>query len=404
MRARAKKIPAKKIPAGAVPWVGFGGTFVLILVALLVFVAYVQYGDGSLATYEMVVNSGMEENDNVGMSVTIFKNWLDESQHPQTPVGAQYDMAIANHTDRMLSDWTLSVNLPKEAFIDSSWNGMFRIEGDKLIVDCVDYNAEIQPGESITLGAVLYSDALFMLPTAEFSGHVHIDLLEEPIFWILLMLHVLWLCVLIVYLIFRKRAAEYIARQKRDGEIILQSMNTFAGLIDSKDPYTSGHSTRVEKYAAELGRRMQLSEDEVRTLSYMALMHDCGKIGIPDSILTKPGSLTDEERKIIQSHTVVGGKVLENFTAIPEIRLGALYHHERYDGNGYPEGLKGEEIPFCARLICVADSYDAMSSERCYRKAMPKEIIVRELEENAGRQFDPVIVGHMLDMIREGAV
>lgn len=404
MRAHAKKTPAKKLPAGMVPWVGFGGSFLLILVALLVFVAYVQYGDGSLATYEMVVNSGVAEDNSVGMGVTIFKYWLDESQHPQTPIGARYDMTIANETERMLSDWTLSVDLPREAFIDSSWNGLFRIEGEKLIVDCVDYNAEIQPGESITLGAVLYSDALFMLPTAKFSGRVHITLTEEPVFWILLMLLFLWLCVLVVYLIFQRRAAKYIERQKRDGEIILQSMNTFAGLIDSKDPYTSGHSTRVEKYAAELGRRMKLSEEEVRTLSYMALMHDCGKIGIPDSILTKPGSLTEEERKVIQSHTVVGGKVLESFTAIPEIRLGALYHHERYDGKGYPEGLKGEEIPFCARLICVADSYDAMNSERCYRKAMAKEVIIKELEENAGKQFDPVIAGHMLDMIREGVV
>lgn len=402
MRAHSRKMPEYRLPWAA--WMGFGGSFLLILVVFLVFAAYVEYGDGSMVTYETVINSGTEEDDGIGMSVSIFKNWLDESQHPQTPIGAQFDMKLVNGTERLLSDWTLCVELPREAFIDSSWNGLFRMEDGKLLVDCVDYNSEICAGDSITLGAVLYSDALFMPQKATFTGRLHITLTEEPFFWLLLMLLSLWLCTLVLYLMFQRRAQKYIERQERDGEIILQSMNTFAELIDFKDPYTGGHSTRVEKYAAELGRRLKLPEEEVQTLSYMALMHDCGKIGIPDSILTKPGSLTDEERKVIQSHTVVGGKVLESFTAIPEIRLGALYHHERYDGKGYPEGLKGEEIPFCARVICVADSYDAMSSERCYRKAMAKEVIVRELEENAGKQFDPVIVGHMLDMIRENAV
>ena len=179
-------------------------------------------------------------------------------------------------------------------------------------------------------------------------------------------------------------------------------MNTFAGLIDSQDPYTSGHSTRVAIYSSEISRRMGMSEDEVQTMYYIALMHDCGKIGIPDYILTKPGKLTDGERKIIQSHTVVGGSVLEHFTAIPEIRLGALYHHERYDGNGYPEGLKRDAIPLCARIICVADSYDAMSSKRCYRASLPKEAILKELRDNAGEQFDPKIVQYMIDMIQDG--
>ena len=133
-------------------------------------------------------------------------------------------------------------------------------------------------------------------------------------------------------------------------------------------------------------------------------MHDCGKIGIPDSVLNKPGALNPDERKVIEEHTKVGGNILEHYTAIEGIKEGALYHHERYDGGGYPEGLKGDEIPFVARMICVADSFDAMNSDRCYRKHLPKEVIIKELEKNMGKQFDPDVAKCMIDLINEGVI
>lgn len=137
-------------------------------------------------------------------------------------------------------------------------------------------------------------------------------------------------------------------------------------------------------------------------LYYITLMHDCGKIGVPDSILKKPGKLTPDEYKVIQSHTTLGDSILVNLTAIPEIRNGARYHHERYDGNGYPDGLKGTGIPICARMICVADSYDAMSTTRCYRSKLSRDVILQELSQNAGKQFDPAIVPIMIAMIKDG--
>lgn len=383
------------------PWLGFGGSLLLIVAALIGFRLYNFYGARNANTYDMAVNRPAATRG-IGLNVVISKNWVDETHHEQMPVGAQYDMEIVNHTDKVLTDWTLSVELPQTALVDSGWNGEFRAEDHRLIVDCVDYNTEIEPGEKITLGAVLYTPSLFMPSGAEISCRVAVNYLHSPIFWGLISALAVWVIALVIYMIFRRRTQKYIERQKRDSEIILQAMNTFAGLIDSKDPYTSGHSTRVAIYASEIARRMGMSEDEVRTMYYIALMHDCGKIGIPDYILTKPGKLTDGERKIIQSHTVVGGSVLEHFTAIPEIRLGALYHHERYDGNGYPEGLKRDAIPLCARIICVADSYDAMSSKRCYRASLPKEAILKELRDNAGEQFDPKIVQYMIDMIQDG--
>ena len=136
----------------------------------------------------------------------------------------------------------------------------------------------------------------------------------------------------------------------------------------------------------------------------MALLHDCGKIGVPDSILRKPGKLTDEEFEIIKSHTVRGGEILNAFKSLENVGEGALYHHERYDGKGYPEGKSGDDIPFIARMICVADSFDAMNSIRVYRKKLTGDRIVSEIEKNKGKQFDPQIADVMLRLISEGRI
>jgi HD-GYP domain-containing protein (c-di-GMP phosphodiesterase class II) len=224
------------------------------------------------------------------------------------------------------------------------------------------------------------------------------------LFWLLCVALGIWVVVLIVYfaMLIRIHRLEWVQRQNE--EIISQTMTTFAEFIDAKDPYTRGHSVRVSYYCQEIAKRMKMREDDVKKLGYIALMHDCGKIGIPDSVLNKPGRLNPEERKVIESHTVLGGQILEKFTAIDGIREGALYHHERYDGKGYPEGRVGRDIPLYARIIGIADSFDAMNSDRCYRRHLPKDVILRELEENAGKQFDPDLVMYMIEMINDGSI
>ena len=137
---------------------------------------------------------------------------------------------------------------------------------------------------------------------------------------------------------------------------------------------------------------------------YMALLHDCGKIGVPDSILGKPGKLTNEEFEIIKSHAVRGGEILSSFKSLEDADEGALYHHERYDGKGYPEGRAGEDIPLIARMICVADSFDAMNTNRVYRKMLTKERILSELENNKGLQFDPKMADIMLGLLKSGRI
>lgn len=226
--------------------------------------------------------------------------------------------------------------------------------------------------------------------------------MEYPGIKLLILVLAIWCFGVLAYVLTKLRVRELDVRREKDERIIDQMMNMFAGLIDTKDEYIKGHSARVAYYAKEIARRMQLGEEEVRKIGYIGMLHDCGKIGIPDQVLQKPESLTGEERSVIKEHTLMGGKVLENFTEIEGLKDGALYHHERFDGTGYPFGLKGKEIPFYARIIGIADSFDTMNSDRVYRSRLPKEKILDELKKNAGTQFDPEIVIYMIEMIEDG--
>ncbi|MBE5802026.1 MAG: HD domain-containing protein [Clostridiales bacterium] len=232
--------------------------------------------------------------------------------------------------------------------------------------------------------------------------HKEKRLMEQPWFWVLIGLCTVAVITALIYLINRAHMNNLRRRKEEYQAILDQSLKTFARVIDAKDPYTNGHSIRVAEYARELARRMDMSEEEQERIYFVAMLHDIGKIGIPDNILNKESSLTPEERKIIQTHPDVGGRVLKDFTSLEGISEGARYHHERYDGDGYCEGKKGEEIPLVARIIGVADSYDAMSSDRCYRDALCTEDIIRELKEGSGTQFDPQVIPHMLKMIEDG--
>lgn len=178
-------------------------------------------------------------------------------------------------------------------------------------------------------------------------------------------------------------------RREKVEQMSLQMVETLAQVIDAKDKYTKGHSTRVAEYTVLLAKEMGYREEELGDLRYAALLHDIGKIGVPDSILNKPSKLTNAEYEVIKTHSVIGGDILNNVDNIPDAEDVARYHHERYDGKGYPEQRKGAEIPEKARLVCVADAYDAMNSKRIYRKALTKEKIRTELANGRGTQFDP---------------
>ena len=191
--------------------------------------------------------------------------------------------------------------------------------------------------------------------------------------------------------------------EKREAAMFEQTAESLASAIDAKDRYTHGHSTRVASISRQIAERAGLSEEECRKIYFSALLHDVGKIGVPDVIINKEGKLTDEEFEHIRQHPVLGYHILSNIRQSPELSVGAHYQHERYDGKGYPDGLKGEEIPVTARIIAVADAYDAMTSTRSYRKELSGEKTKEEFRKGMGTQFDPKYAQIMLDIMEEGA-
>jgi putative nucleotidyltransferase with HDIG domain len=175
---------------------------------------------------------------------------------------------------------------------------------------------------------------------------------------------------------------------------IEQVVKSFIISIEAKDMYTFGHSERVSKYAVELAKAIPEVQDEsdLQNLRLAGLLHDIGKINIPEAILTKPIKLTYEEYEIIKTHPVVGMKMVEKISALASLKAGVLYHHERWDGKGYPSEIAGEDIPLHARILAVADAFDAMTSTRAYRHALSFEDALQRLKDGSGTQFDPNLI------------
>lgn len=361
-----------------------------------------------------------------------------------------YDFNISNNTKDEVSDFTFKWTFDQDVFLLSAWNGAVEIHQNKdgeqysaTIPDLRDFNANdykfqtstydgevlirmragdylvyipssntsamevpIEPFEGTVPGIILYvaigNDLSNSSLDIEYTFHRLFK--NEPLFWISLIGLTIWLIALIIVIITSIQIRKYKERHERDNEIIKESIETFTGFIDAKDPYTNGHSNRVAEYTRLIAQEMGYEGEELDRIYYVALLHDCGKIGVPDNILGKPGRLTDEEFEIIKSHTVVGGDILSSFKSLNNVGEGARYHHERYDGKGYPEGRAAEDIPLIARMICVADSYDAMNSNRVYRNKLTKEDIFNEIEINKGKQFDPKIADILVRLIKEGKI
>ena len=200
--------------------------------------------------------------------------------------------------------------------------------------------------------------------------------------------------------IVRSQRKERESREKLD-RVNMNIIRSLAYTIDAKDRYTSGHSQRVAEYSLEIAKRMNKSDEDQKIIYYAGLLHDVGKIRVPEAVINKPGKLSDEEFDQIRIHPVSGYHILKDIHDDERIGYGAKYHHERYDGTGYPNGLAGKNIPEIARIIGVADAYDAMASNRSYRKALSQDIVRSEIEKGKGRQFDPEIADIMLKMIDE---
>ena len=183
--------------------------------------------------------------------------------------------------------------------------------------------------------------------------------------------------------------------------MLIHIVQTLAGAIDAKDAYTNGHSGRVASYAREIARRYGYSVSGQIDVYMMGLLHDIGKIGIPNALINKKSRLTEEEDEIMKQHPEMGFNILSNIREKELLSLSARWHHERYDGKGYPDGISGDDIPEQVRIVAVADAYDAMTSYRSYRKPLPQQVVKNEIVKGMGKQFDPRFAKIMLDMILE---
>ena len=378
-------------------------------------------------------------------------DYYDEGLNAENYQAYTYDFYIRNNTKDRVSDYTFKFTFDREVYLMSAWNGSLEIhqlsdsgeyvatvpdlrefdkdaysfdiyytsDGESLIrMKKGDYliyypstsensmEKNIEPYEGIVPGIIMYvpirEDINGSSLVIDYTFHRLIQ--SEPLFWLSVICLGVWLISILIFSITESQYTKYKTIHEHDLNMISESIETFTGFIDAKDPYTNGHSKRVAQYTRLIAEEMGIEGEELDKVYYVALLHDCGKIGVPDNILGKPGRLTDEEFEIIKSHTTRGSEILSHFKSLPDVDEGARYHHERYDGKGYPEGKKGEDIPLIGRMICVADSYDAMNSNRVYRKKLTKEDIINEIEKNRGTQFDPKIADVFLKLIRSGKV
>ncbi len=372
-------------------------------------------------------------------------------------VGTIYEIILYNASDATITDWEMEVFVPEYMWLNNAWNGTMELRqtttGEELVqeLDLSEYTQKeiildyyldhtgpmipmnegasfvyipsqadnempLVPSEEdkdvkdkAIVGFIIYVpdqtlDYVAVFDEAVITYHMQKSVWDYPVFVFLLVVLSIYVVIFITLVVSQIRVNKLLRQQKHDAQIIEQSISTFINFIEAKDPHTKGHSERVARYSYLLAQKMGYSERECNRIRYVALMHDCGKISIPVSILQKKGKLTEEEYEVIKSHTTYGNQMLRDFSSIDGINTGALYHHERYDGKGYPAGISGEEIPMIARIIGVADSLDAMNSNRCYRPRLTKDVIIKELLDNKGKQFDATVVDYVIELINEGKI
>ncbi|MCR4938872.1 MAG: HD-GYP domain-containing protein [Treponemataceae bacterium] len=328
------------------------------------------------------------------------KKWMETGNPLQ---GAQYDGTVTNPTTFEITSWQIQFQIPERAYISDSWNGIYDVDDNIVTIDPPEeYNRTIPSGNTITYGFIMYAPKSYVPGDVTLSFKQKVEISHAWYYYAIVLITIISGSSLIICIPFVIKLKDLQKKEEQASATIEQTLKLFANTIEAKDRYTSGHSARVSFYVKELAKRMGLSKQDQQFIYYTAIIHDIGKIGIPDSILSKPDALDKDEMKIMMTHAEKGGEILADFESLPGASEIVRHHHERYDGTGYPDGLKGEEIPLFSRIISVADGFDAMTSDRCYRKRLPMGLVVEELKASAGTQYDPKIVKCMLDILESG--
>ena len=286
-------------------------------------------------------------------------------------------------------------NYLEDAQMAGILNTVFSGEKSYFEVEISDKNYQVCAGEVMGnwhVVMILDTDIFFQEVRAAFVRNI-------------LLCGVISVLIVFFYVYSFRRIQYFMALEWQSNEKVektnMKLIRALVRTIDAKDRYTNGHSVRVAEYAKNIAKRMGKSEEEQKLIYYAGLLHDVGKIRVPVEIINKPGKLTDEEFAKIKIHPVTGYHILKDIFDDKIIALGVKYHHERYDGKGYPSGLTGENIPEIARILGIADTYDAMTSNRSYRDALPQEKVREEIQRGKGTQFDSEIADIMLEMIDE---
>lgn len=410
-------------------------TLLVVLIGGCIF--YIMYCDRLSNTYVTFHQNANEEPEKEPELKVLFSTPQDKFwKNADGEHGAQFDVKFINNTKHVFTDWSVTIKVPEGYWVDSSWNAEFSyfFTATKPIptehYELSDYKRQYHTEENkiemkkagpahndippLTLesneepykaGMIMYTPYPTAIQYSTVTGRFIYEPREAGIYHFLLIsigvVFIILIVLIIIQLSVMKQVKYYEVRQKLDSDIIVQSFKTFANFVDAKDPYTKGHSLRVAHYSREIAKRMKMTEHEQIEMFWLALMHDVGKISVTDNILNKPSKLTDEEFKEIQSHVTKGYEMLNDFVAMPMLKEVAKSHHEHFDGTGYNEHLKGQEIPLEARIVCVSDSFDAMNSDRCYRKRLEKDQIIAEFEKCSGTHFDPKIAKIMIEMIKD---
>ncbi|MCR5613141.1 HD-GYP domain-containing protein [Treponema sp.] len=401
------------------------------------FILYCNRKSNVIVTYNQDENSIITDDRElyVTFSTPADKAWIE----PDHTYGAQYDGKFVNNSKHVFTDWTITAKVPHGYWIDSNWNAdfsfyytenlpipnshssypeyrqQFKADEDYVVMKKIANNdgmaimgKNMETFGPFMIGMIMYTKFPYKIRHITITGRYIYSPREYPIYYFLIsgiILTTLCLFVLIaIQITVLKKVRFYEIRQKLDSDIIVQSFKTFANFVDAKDPYTKGHSLRVAHYAREVARRLKMTDHEQVEMFWLGLMHDVGKISVGDNILNKPARLTSDEFSEIQMHTTKGYEMLNDFSAMPMLKEVAKSHHEHWDGTGYPEHLRGQEIPLEARIVCVCDSFDAMNSDRCYRPRLEKEKIISEFEKCSGSHFDPKVARIMIDMIKDKSV
>ena len=343
--------------------------------------------------------------DRAYFAITKANNWSEANDMNLF----SYEALLANTTDKDLKDWCIKLKVPDETSVENTWDCTAYIDDNYLYIKADEFvNEKINSKSETHFGILLISENDLTFRSAIITARLCKKLSSNSIFILCCIMSAISLIAalygIVLQRLIKNQAQITRKRQEHDNQIIEQTMKTFSNFIDNKDTYTQGHSTRVAAYVREMAKRMGLDEQTQLHMYYAGLMHDIGKLTVADDVLNKTSRLSTEEWSLIQQHTTNGAMLLKNFTILPEINDAVLYHHERYDGTGYVNRMSGKNIPLVARMVGIADAYDAMNTNRCYRLKFSEERIISELERCRGKQFDPDIVPYLISMIKDGTI